>query len=305
MFDFNSVMERKNPLGLVTAFKRAFPHGSGPSLVLKSINARFQPGHDAALLDAVADRPDISFRDGYVSAEDKTALLAAVDCYVSLHRAEGFGLTLAESMYLGKPVIATGYSGNLDFMTDQNSFLVRHSMVPVGKGADPYPADAQWAEPDLDHAAELMRQVVENPAHAGERAARGAADIRARHSPFVAGASMERRLEVIRARLGQTPDSVRWGPLGGRLGRAQAGTFTQGRRITQIEGELRRVREEIELLRGERTGQRPGSGLAGSDGEPEQPDRELGSAYRRLAGAHRDLTESYETLKRDLDAGQS
>ena len=201
MFDFNSVMERKNPIGVIEAFKRAFPVESSTSLVIKSINAEFQPEKHAAVLKAAEARADIRILDAYVSAEEKTALLASIDCYVSLHRAEGFGLTPAEALYLGKPVIATGYSGNLEFMTDKNSFLVRHSMVAIGAGAWPYPADGQWAEPDLDHAAELMRKVVEDPAEAARRAAIGAADIRARHSPFAAGEAMERRLDVVRARL--------------------------------------------------------------------------------------------------------
>ncbi len=201
MFDFNSVMERKNPIGVIEAFKRAFPVESATSLVIKSINAEFQPEKHSAVLKAAEGRADIKIWDAYVSSEDKTALLASIDCYVSLHRAEGLGLTPAEALYLGKPVIATDYSGNLEFMTHENSFLVRQSMVPIGEGAWPYPAEGQWAEPDLDHAAELMRKVVADPAEAARRAAIGAADIRSRHSPFTAGDAMERRLDVVRARL--------------------------------------------------------------------------------------------------------
>ena len=81
------------------------------------------------------------------------------DCYVSLHRAEGFGLTLGESMALGKPVIATGFSANLDFMTAENSYLVRHEETRVGPDGENYPAHGTWAQPDLDHAAQLMREV--------------------------------------------------------------------------------------------------------------------------------------------------
>jgi glycosyltransferase involved in cell wall biosynthesis/SAM-dependent methyltransferase len=205
MFDFNSVMERKNPLGLIEAFKQAFPPGSGPSLVIKSINADLQPDEHAAVMRAVGDHPEIQLWDGYVSGDDKASLLASVDCYVSLHRAEGFGLTPAESMFLGKPVIATGYSGNLEFMTDQNSYLVRHAMVGIGDGAWPYPAAGIWAEPDLGHAAELMRRVVEQPAEAARRGARGAADLRRLHSPLAAGTAMARRLDVIRSRLAAYP----------------------------------------------------------------------------------------------------
>ena len=78
-------------------------------------------------------------RDGYLSADEKNALLAACDCYVSLHRAEGLGLTLAEAMALGKPAIATGYSGNRHFMTDENSFLVGYRLTSVSDDCGPYP----------------------------------------------------------------------------------------------------------------------------------------------------------------------
>ena len=93
-------------------------------------------------------------------------MLDSCDCYVSLHRSEGLGLTMAEAMALGKPVIATGYSGNLHFMTPENSYLVDWVKVPIPAGCDPYPASATWADPDIGHAARLMREVYERPAEA-------------------------------------------------------------------------------------------------------------------------------------------
>ena len=81
-----------------------------------------------------------------------------VDCYVSLHRSEGLGLTMAEAMSCGTPVIATGYSGNLDFMPEGSALLVDHDVVDIGPGSF-YPATGHWAEPDLDHAAALLRTV--------------------------------------------------------------------------------------------------------------------------------------------------
>ena len=123
----------------------------------------------------------------------------AADCYVSLHRAEGFGYTLAESMWLGKPVIGTGYSGNVDFMTAQNSYLVAHRLVPIGPANEPYPAEGKWAEPDVDHAAALMREVFEHQDEAIRRGARGAEEIRASHGPEAAGRAMVERLELLAA----------------------------------------------------------------------------------------------------------
>jgi hypothetical protein len=160
------------------------------------------------------------------------------DCYVSLHRAEGFGFGPAEAMCLGKPVIATGYSGNLDFMTPENSLLVDYRLVPIGAGADPYPADARWAEPDVAHAASLMRGLFDDPERARRLGATAAADIRRTHSPSAAGQIMRRRLETIRAigrprpgidparrrpALAVLPMRVRQGPIQvARPGRAQA-----------------------------------------------------------------------------------
>ena len=116
--------------------------------------------------------------DRALPREQKDALIGACDCYVSLHRAEGFGITLAEAMALGKPVIGTGYSGNLDFMTPENSWLVDYELVRIGEDAEPYPADGVWAQPDTDQTPRFMREVYENAGAARERALRGQADIR-------------------------------------------------------------------------------------------------------------------------------
>ena len=123
----------------------------------------------------------------------------SADCYVSLHRAEGFGYTLAEAMWIGKPVIATGYSGNVDYMTPENSYLVDHRLVAIGPGHDPYPAEGVWAEPDIEHAARLMREVFEHREEAARRGERAAREIRASHGPDVAGRVMAERLRVVMA----------------------------------------------------------------------------------------------------------
>ncbi|MDX6660122.1 MAG: hypothetical protein QOJ55_944, partial [Solirubrobacteraceae bacterium] len=193
-FDHNSVFARKNPLGLIEAFTRAFEPGQGAALAIKAINGERHPEAHRALADAAAAHPDVHLIDRYVSRADKDAMIDACDVYASLHRAEGFGFPLAEAMWLGKPVIATGYSGNLDFMSAQNSWLVDHDLVPIGEGADPYPPTGEWAEPDLDHAAALMREAFAEPEAARARGERGQADVRARYSPEAAGAAMAERL---------------------------------------------------------------------------------------------------------------
>jgi glycosyltransferase involved in cell wall biosynthesis/SAM-dependent methyltransferase len=196
-FDFLSVFERKNPLDLVAAFKHAFRPGEGPMLLLKSINGD-QDLHALECLRAAADRPDILVVDEYMSADKKNALMSACDCYVSLHRSEGLGLTMAEAMARGKPVIATEYSGNLDFMSRDNSYLVPCTLVPIPEGCDPYPAGAEWAQPDVEAAARLMRLVFTRPEEAKERGRRASEDIRLRRSPSVTAGFLRSRLSEIR-----------------------------------------------------------------------------------------------------------
>jgi glycosyltransferase involved in cell wall biosynthesis/SAM-dependent methyltransferase len=200
VFDYHSVFERKNPLAVVEAFKRAFPEGSGVSLVLKSINSEHHAEEHERLLKATNDHKDVHVIDRYVTPAEKNAMFAACDSYVSLHRSEGFGNTLAEAMYLGKPVIATGYSGNMEFMTPHNSYPVAYKLRPVGEDAGPYPATGEWAEPDVAHAADLMRRVFENPREAAERGRRAAEDLRRNHSPEAAGRAMAERIRRVRSR---------------------------------------------------------------------------------------------------------
>ena len=198
-FDFFSTARRKNPLGLVQAYTRAFAPGDGAQLVIKTFNGDAKPESLRELLRATADRPDVHVVDTYLPLEEKNALLAAADCYVSLHRAEGFGLSLAEAMLLGKPVVATGYSGNLQFMSPANSWLAGYELVKVGPGSEIYPADAEWADPDVDHAAALLREVHAGGDAVRERAERGRRDVEEMLSPERTGAAMRERLERLRA----------------------------------------------------------------------------------------------------------
>lgn len=196
-WDYNGTFDRKNPLATVAAYTAAFGPDDGTALVLKCINHTRDPEAHARLRRAIADRPDIVLIDEVWSAYDKDRLLASADCYVSLHRAEGLGLTIGEAMFLGKPVIATNYSGNLELMTERNGFLVDCELVRVGPNAAPYPADALWAAPDVGHAARQMRRVFEDREEAAARGARAAADVRARHAPEVVGRHVRARLVEI------------------------------------------------------------------------------------------------------------
>ncbi len=182
VFDFFSTIERKNPLGLIEAYKRAFPEPVDTFLYLKSINGEHSRDELARVRSAAESRRDIVVSDEYVDHDRLTALTAQCDCYVSLHRSEGFGLTIAEAMAYGKPAIATGYSGNLAFMDAESSFLVPYSLTSLDREIGPYPAGTVWAEPNLDEAARLMQLVVENPKQARERGSRGRKAVESKQS---------------------------------------------------------------------------------------------------------------------------
>ena len=197
-FDHLSVFERKNPLAAVEAFARAFAPEDGAVLIVKALGGQHNPEAHERLRAAAAAHSHVHVLEARLSASERNGLMNAADCYVSLHRAEGFGYTLAEAMWLGKPVVATGYSGNLDFMTSANSYLVRHRLVPIGAGNDPYPADGVWAEPDVEHAAALMREVFDRREEAQRRGEQAALDIRASHSPQACGTVLADRLSLLR-----------------------------------------------------------------------------------------------------------
>lgn len=201
-FDFNSWAERKNPFAAVRAFRTAFSgREDRVGLLVKSINGANRARTLSALHNLIGDDERIILRDESLPRDDVVALLNAADCYVSLHRSEGLGLGLAECMYLGKPVIATRYSGNLDFMTDDNSCLVDYSLVPVRP--DEYlharSNEFHWADPDIAGAAALMRRVFEDAEYRRMIGVRASIDIRATFNPRSVGQRMRARLTEIGA----------------------------------------------------------------------------------------------------------
>lgn len=160
-FDFFSTIHRKNPAAVIDAFRRAFDPKEPVALILKSINAGQHPQDRERLGRQVGDA-NVIFIDGHVSADEINALYATADCYVSLHRSEGLGLGMAQAMALGKPVIATNYSGNLEFMNPRNSLLVDYKMTELEEDSGPYEKGTHWAEADVEEAAGLMRFVYQN-----------------------------------------------------------------------------------------------------------------------------------------------
>jgi glycosyltransferase involved in cell wall biosynthesis len=195
-FDFNSFVMRKNPEGAIAAFKSAFADArQDVGLVIKSINGANRPDKLREIQELVGGDERIIITDEFLSRDQVFGLESVVDAYVSLHRAEGLGLGLAESMYLGKPVIGTAYSGNLEFMDADNSCLVDYRLVPIRKGEYLYDDERfRWAEPDLAQASHWMARLADDVEFRTRIAQRGQHDIRSRFTHANAAALMRGRL---------------------------------------------------------------------------------------------------------------
>lgn len=178
-FDFRSSLARKNPLGALEAFRRARALTAAPALlVFKTVGADAEPAALARLRAAIGAADDVMLLTEPMSPADKDSLVASCDILLSLHRAEGFGLFPAEAMAAGKAVIATGWSGNLDFMDADSAVLVPAGLTPVVDPQGLY-AGGEWAEPDLDVAARALARLIDDPAERaalGERARRAIAE---------------------------------------------------------------------------------------------------------------------------------
>ena len=199
MADMMSLYERKNPLGAVQAFVDAFgAERPDVELVVKLSNADKHPAGHAALKALAAAHPRIHLIDDYLDRAALNALLDSVDVFVSLHRAEGFGLVIAEAMARGKVVVATGWSGNMDFMSAHNAMPVDYALVPIAQDCGPYRQGERWAEPDLRDAAHKLRQLADNAPLRLALGQRARADCRAQLSPEVVGQMQATRLQRIR-----------------------------------------------------------------------------------------------------------
>ena len=209
-FDVHSHLARKNPLAIVEAFRRAFRPSEPVRLILKCVNADSDTAGFRALVDRAAGAA-IDIHSGYVSADALRGLMSSCDAYVSLHRSEGIGLTIAEAMGLGKPVIATGWSGNTDFMDVSNAFPVGYRLVTLEENVGPYHAGEVWAEPSIEHAAGLMRQLVDHPDEARARGAAARETIRRDYSEERIAELIGQRLAIIgeRHRFGEFKRDVK------------------------------------------------------------------------------------------------
>jgi glycosyltransferase involved in cell wall biosynthesis len=163
VFDAASSVERKNPMGLVRAFQQAFPRTREARLVIKVSRPQAEPHNMGKLRQLVAGDPRIVLVERTMSRHELLGLMDVADCYVSLHRAEGLGLTMAEAALLAKPVITTAYSGVLDFLDANTALLVKHGTTTIRHDRPPFQKGWKWADPDLAEAANHMRWVRAQP----------------------------------------------------------------------------------------------------------------------------------------------
>jgi glycosyltransferase involved in cell wall biosynthesis len=159
MFDFNSYIARKNPLAAIDAFRIAFPEGGPERLLIKTINGHANPQALLELQRYIAVDERITLVDGGLTRSEVCGLLQGVDCYVSLHRSEGFGRIIAEAMLLGTPVIATDWSGSASFLNAATGFPVSCTLRSVRPDEYVYSEGSVWAEPSTEDAARKMRLV--------------------------------------------------------------------------------------------------------------------------------------------------
>lgn len=199
MFDTNSVLQRKNPLGVLRAFKRAFAGSdSSVGLVMKFNNPDYREPLLQSVREEMAGMENVIVIDRIMDRAEVTSLIQACDCFVSLHRSEGFGLGPAEAMSLAKPAIITNWSGNVDYMTADNSIAIDYELVKLGRDYGPYKAHQSWAEPDLDHASHWMKKLPSDPSLNLRIGHHAQQTIQTLFSPQTVGPLIRDRLEQIR-----------------------------------------------------------------------------------------------------------
>lgn len=161
VFDFTSYVERKNPLATFRAFEELCRSHAGEDiyLVIKTKGGGSGSPAYQSFRESLVGADRVMVIDELLGEDEIKSLIWCSDCFVSLHRSEGFGFGLSAAMFFAKPVVATGYSGNLDYMTKENSCLVNYSLCPVASGAYPFWEGQVWADPDVEHARTLMEKL--------------------------------------------------------------------------------------------------------------------------------------------------
>jgi GT2 family glycosyltransferase len=199
IFDVGSGLARKNPQAAIEAFIREFGERSDVVLLLKYHGSRHDREGLRALHGLAAGRNNIRFFGYDFSQQENVSFKRHLNCLVSPHRSEGFGLNLAEAMVLGIPLIATGYSGNMDFMDETNSYLLDYRLTEVREREQfgPYRPGSLWADPSADDLAGKMREVFEDRGGAARRAARGRERILRDYSPEGFSEALAARMDAL------------------------------------------------------------------------------------------------------------
>jgi glycosyltransferase involved in cell wall biosynthesis len=199
MFDTKSVLHRKNPLGVLRAFNNSFrPGDTSVGLVLKFTDPDYELTELRELREELDCRENVFVIDRTLHRDELSSLIAVSDCFVSLHRSEGFGLGPAEAMSLGKPAIMTNWSGNTDYMTDDNCIAIDYELVQLGEDYGPYKANQYWAEADLEQAAHWMKRIVHEPELARSIGLNGQQTIASQFSPEAVGKIILTRVQQLR-----------------------------------------------------------------------------------------------------------
>ncbi len=197
VFDVSSGFQRKNPLAAIQAFRLAFGNSRKATLLLKYSGANHDPAGAGLIERLAAESPGVRTISGPLSEAEMQSLYSIADCFLSPHRSEGFGLGIATAMYYGKPAIATRFSGNLEFMEDENSYLADFDIASVGPGNEPYDASQVWANPDVQHLSQLLVEIESNREAASIRAEEGSKRIRRDFSANAIGAMVNTRLQRV------------------------------------------------------------------------------------------------------------
>lgn len=197
MYDFHSYQYRKNPQASIAAFRQALDGRDDAVLVVKTINSHHHPEAATELRDHLVDLPGTIFIDDFLTRQETWDLQSCCDLLISLHRAEGFGLIPAEMMSLGKPVVATAWSANMDFMTPENSMLVKYTLRPLKETIGAYPAGPLWAEADIDHAVACIRKLLDQPELRQQLGQQAKVDISRQLNPETIGEKVKQRLAAI------------------------------------------------------------------------------------------------------------
>jgi glycosyltransferase involved in cell wall biosynthesis len=210
-FDFLSYVERKNPFALIEAFnalsnERPF---DDIALVIKTNNADRRPEMKARFDAAIAPLRDrVTVINGTLSEPEIKSLLWLTDCFVSLHRSEGFGYGMSEAMALGKPVIATAYSGNMDFCSEETAFLVPYRLIGVRPGEYPHWRMQHWADPDVEVATKIMRDLIDDPKKGRDKGARARLRLMTDFSYLATGLRYQRRIDELMQMETRKPEPI-------------------------------------------------------------------------------------------------